>query len=247
MLSSGQQRVDQRKADDLRVIRVKKSPQRDPSGSVLIEWGNTHVLCSVNVEEKLPPWMQGEKSGWITAEYGMLPGCSDKRIHRDRIRSTGRTHEIQRLIGRSIRACIDLDALGPRTVQIDCDVIQADGGTRVASITGSYLAFRLALEKMKEKKIISRIPETTMVAAVSVGRINGEMLLDLNYVEDVKAELDANIVMNSKSEFIEIQGTAEEGSFTRDEWNQLLDVSTVGCKKIFEIQKAMLLEWGLTP
>ena len=237
-------RLHQRKADELRSIAVVRSPQRDPAGSVLIEWGNTKVLCAVNIEDKVPNWMlsQGEGGGWITAEYGMLPGCSDKRIQRDKIRSTGRTHEIQRLIGRSIRACMDMKTLGQRTVQIDCDVIQADGGTRVASITGSYLALRLALAKFFAK---GKIPQAEFISAVSVGRVNGEILLDLDYSEDVKAEVDANVVMNGRGQFIELQGTAEKGSFTRDEWNSLLDISVHGCRQLFELQKRVLKDWGL--
>lgn len=238
-------RIDGRAPNQLRNIKVQPAVQRDPDGSVLIEWGQTKVLCSVIYEDKLPNWMQGEKSGWITAEYGMLPGSSDKRIHRDRIRSTGRTHEIQRLIGRSIRACMKMEDLGPRTITIDCDVIQADGGTRVASITGSYLAFRLALRKMVEDRVLRQIPPSDFVAAVSVGRVNGEILLDLNYPEDVKAEVDANVVMNSRGEFIEVQGTAEKGSFSRSELDQLLDSAASGCKELFELQQKYVKEWGL--
>lgn len=238
-------RIDGRQPNQLRNIQIHRGAQRDPDGSVLIEWGNTKVLCSVIYEDKLPNWMHGEKSGWITAEYGMLPGSSDKRIHRDRIRSTGRTHEIQRLIGRSIRACMKMEDLGPRTITIDCDVLQADGGTRVASITGSYLAFRLALKKMVENRVLKAIPPSDFVAAVSVGRVGGEILLDLNYPEDVKAEVDANVVMNSKGEFIEVQGTAEKGSFKRQELDQLMESATLGCQQLFEIQKKYISEWGL--
>lgn len=238
-------RIDGRSANELRKIKITPAVQKDPDGSVLIEWGNTKVICSVIYEDKLPNWMQGEKSGWITAEYGMLPGSSDKRIQRDRIRSTGRTHEIQRLIGRSIRACMKMEDLGPRTITIDCDVVQADGGTRVASITGSYLAFRLALRKMVEDRVLKQVPPSDFVAAVSVGRVAGEILLDLNYPEDVKAEVDANIVMNSRGEFIEVQGTAEKGSFARSELDQLMDSASIGCKQLFDLQQKCLKEWGL--
>jgi len=242
-------RIDNRSPSQIRKIEIVPAIQRDPLGSVLIRWGNTHVICSVNIDEKVPHWMKENKEqsgqGWITAEYSMLPGSSDKRIHRDKIRSTGRTHEIQRLIGRSIRACIDMKALGPRTVQIDCDVIQADGGTRVASITGAYLAARLALFRASEKRIISQIPKTTMVAGLSLGRVNGEVLLDLNYPEDVKAEVDANLVMNERFEFIEIQGTAEKGSFTKEEYAKMIDLAHGGFEQIFEIQRRYLKEWGL--
>ncbi|PIR23056.1 MAG: ribonuclease PH [Deltaproteobacteria bacterium CG11_big_fil_rev_8_21_14_0_20_45_16] len=240
-------RPDGRNLEDLRPIQFHQSPQRDPAGSVLIEWGHTKVICAVNVEEKLPPWMSSsEGRGWITAEYSMLPGSSDRRIQRDRVRTNGRTQEIQRLIGRSLRACVTLESLGPRSFLIDCDVMQADGGTRVASITGTYLALRLAFENLKKRKIISRIPEFVPVAAVSVGRVNGEICVDLNYIEDSKAELDANIVMNARGQFIELQGTAEKGSFSRDEWNRLLDVATVACEKIFKIQEETLRQWELS-
>jgi ribonuclease PH len=189
--------------------------------------------------------MNGQNSGWITAEYGMLPGCSDKRIQRDKVRTTGRTHEIQRLIGRSIRASLDLKALGPRTVQIDCDVIQADGGTRVASITGSYLALRLALEKFSKRRPSFSIPPSLFIAALSLGKVDGEILLDLNYPEDVKAEVDANIVMNQKMEFVELQGTAEKGSFRKEEWSKMLELAEAGVKQLFELQRKTLSEWGL--
>ncbi len=240
-------RIDGRRIDELRKIEILPSPQKDPAGSVLIQWGQTKVVCSVMIDEKVPHWMQaqGEAGGWITAEYGMLPGSSDRRIQRDKIRQTGRTHEIQRLIGRSIRAAMDMKKLGTRTVQIDCDVLQADGGTRVASITGGYLAFRMALQKLREKKLMKEIPETRLIAAVSLGRVEGNWALDLNYAEDVKAEIDANVVMNDKNEFIEIQGTGEKGSFPRSEMEQLLDLSMSGCRQLFEIQRKYLNEWGL--
>ncbi len=239
-------RPNGRTPTQLRPIHVIPNPQKHPAGSVLIQWGQTHVICSVMIDEKVPNWMQGQGTGWVTAEYGMLPGCSDKRIQRDKIRSTGRTHEIQRLIGRSIRASIDLAKLGQRTVQIDCDVVQADGGTRVASITGAYLAFRLALAKLKKSKIISNEPPTTLVSAVSLGKVAGEWVLDLEYTEDVQADVDANIVMNERGEFIEVQGTAEKNSFPRAELNQMLDLATGGCQELFEIQRKYLKEWGLS-
>lgn len=234
-----------RKYDELRPIKVTPAIQRDPAGSVLIQWGQTHVICAVQIDEKVPNWMGSNPSGWITAEYSMLPGCSDKRIQRDKIRSTGRTHEIQRLIGRSIRACMDMKSLGLRTVQIDCDVVQADGGTRVASITGAYLALRLALFRLKEKKLLKEIPETTLVSAVSLGRYNGNLVLDLDYKEDVQAEVDANVVMNEKGEFIEVQGTAEKGSFPRSDLDKMLDLASTGCRQLFEVQRKYLKEWGL--
>jgi ribonuclease PH len=238
-------RKDGRTLSDLRKIKIRPAIQKDPHGSVLIEWGNTHVICSVMIEDKLPNWMHGSSSGWITAEYSMLPGSSNKRIQRDKVRTTGRTHEIQRLIGRSLRACVNMQELGPKTIQIDCDVIQADGGTRVASITGSYLAFRLALHRAKEKGSLRNIPATSKVAAVSLGKVNGELLLDLDYSEDVNAEVDANVVMNEKLQLIEVQGTAEKGTFDRNEFSQMLDLAEVGFKNLFQIQNQYLKEWGL--
>ncbi len=238
-------RVDGRSNHEIRNIRVRPAVQKDPHGSVLIEWGYTHVVCSVNVEERLPNWMQGSQSGWMAAEYGMLPGCSDKRIQRDKVRTTGRTHEIQRLIGRSLRAATPLETLGPRTIQIDCDVIQADGGTRVASITGAYLALVLALHRAREKGILRQIPKTTPVAALSVGKVAGELLVDLNYPEDSKAEVDANIVMSANQQLVEVQGTAEKGFFTRAEWNDMMDAAETAFKDIFQLQRTYLKEWGL--
>jgi len=234
-----------RKPNELRDIRVRPAVQKDPDGSVLIEWGNTHVICSVSIEDKIPNWMEKNGTGWITAEYGMLPGSSDRRIQRDKIRSTGRTHEIQRLIGRSIRACMDMRELGQRTVQIDCDVVQADGGTRVASITGAYLALRLAFKRAQERKVFREIPRSNLVGAVSLGTLKGEILLDLEYVEDVEAEVDANMVMDEKGRFIEIQGTAEKGTFSREDWNQYMELAAQGCEQIFDLQRRYLKDWGL--
>jgi ribonuclease PH len=236
-------RIDGRQTDELRPIRITKGIQKDPHGSILIEWGDTKVICSVTVEEKVPPWLQNQNKGWITAEYNMLPGSSDQRIHRDKARSNGRTQEIQRLIGRSLRAAVELNQLGSRTFLFDCDVIQADGGTRVASITGSYLAFCLALEKLHRQGKLKKIPETKMIAAISIGKLHQSILCDLNYHEDVQADLDANVVMNDSGEFIELQGTAEKGSFTLQEWNALLEVAQGACQKIFQIQKDTLEAW----
>jgi len=237
-------RHDGRQFNELRPIRLIKSPQRDPAGSVLIEWGNTKVICSASLEEKTPPWMsQSDGRGWITAEYSMLPGSSDRRIHRDRARNNGRTHEIQRLIGRSLRTCVDLRSIGPRTLYFDCDVIQADGGTRVASITGSYLALCIALKKMLDRKLIKTMPKITQIAAVSTGKIGGEILTDLDYKEDSSAEVDANVVMNENLEFIELQGTAEKASFSKKELDQVLEHATQACERIFQIQNQTLKEW----
>lgn len=212
-------------------------------GSVLIEWGKTKVLCSVSVEDKVPQWMNSEDRAWLTSEYNMLPGSSDKRISRERARSTGRTHEIQRLIGRSLRRSIELDQLGKRTFTVDCDVIQADGGTRVAAITGACLALRLSLERLKQKGNLTEMPPSLLVSAVSLGRVDGELVTDLNYKEDVNAELDANVVMNERNEFIEVQATAEQAAFTRAQWDELLDMAMKSCSELFEIQRSILKQW----
>lgn len=239
-------RIDGRQANELRPIRITRGFQKHPAGSVLMEWGDNKVLCSATVEERLPPWMNpNEGKGWITAEYMMLPASSDQRIQRKRALENGRTHEIQRLIGRAIRAAIPLKDLGPRTIHLDCDVLQADGGTRVASITGSYLALALAIDHLIRFGKITQSPRLTPIAAVSVGRCSGQILADLNYAEDSKAEVDANVVMNSRGEFIELQGTAEDGAFTKSEWDELLKIAGSACEQIFEIQKRYLSEWNL--
>jgi len=239
-------RGDGRSANELRPIKIIRGFQKHPAGSVLIEWGDTKVLCSATVEERLPPWMNpNEGKGWITAEYMMLPASSDGRIQRKRALENGRTHEIQRLIGRAIRAAIPLQDLGPRTVHLDCDVLQADGGTRVASITGSYLALALAIDHLIRFGRITKSPRLTPIAAVSVGRCSGEILIDLNYAEDSKAEVDANIVMNAQGNFIELQGTGEDGAFSKAEWDELLKMGTLACEKIFQIQRQYISEWQL--
>ena len=239
-------RHDGRSPEDLRKIKFIPHFQKDPAGSVLVEWGNNRVLCSATVEERLPKWMKpNEGRGWLTAEYGMLPGSSSQRIQRERVLKNGRTQEIQRLIGRSLRACISLKDFGQRTIQFDCDVLQADGGTRVASITGSYLALRLALKDLVDRNKLKTIPATKMVAAVSVGRVKGQVVADLDYPEDSTAEVDANIVMNEDGNYLEVQGTAEDGAYSRDELNQLLDIASGACDKIFEMQRSALKEWNL--
>lgn len=234
-------RSDGRQFHELRKIHFTPHAQKDPAGSVLVEWGLTRVLCSVMVEERSPPWMPpGQRTGWITAEYVMLPGSSDKRISRDKSRNNGRTHEIQRLIGRSLRTCVDLAKIGEKTLQIDCDVLQADGGTRVASITGAYLALRLAMHKWR-----LNVPAIA-VAAVSLGIVDGRVLTDLNYSEDSTAEVDSNLVMNERGEFIELQSTAERASFTRAQWDSLLSAGEDACRRVLQIQKGCLLEWGIS-
>ena len=226
-----------RKNDEMREVKVTKNYIMHPEGSVLIEFGNTKVICNATVEEKVPPFLRGTNSGWITAEYSMLPRATNNRVQREanKGRLSGRTMEIQRLIGRALRAAVNLEKLGERTVIIDCDVIQADGGTRTASITGGYLALELAIEKLIDKGKLNEIPINSRVAAVSVGKIKDEILLDLEYEEDFRADVDMNIVMNDKGEFIELQGTGEEATFTQEELLKFIEISKKGFEKLFNL------------
>ena len=226
-----------RKNDEMREVRVTKNYIMHPEGSVLIEFGNTKVICNATVEEKIPPFLRGSGTGWITAEYSMLPRATNNRVQREASKGklAGRTMEIQRLIGRTLRSSIDLSKLGERTIIIDCDVIQADGGTRTASITGAYLAMELAIEKLIDERKLNEIPIISKVAAISVGKIKNDILLDLEYEEDSKADVDMNIVMNDKGEFIEIQGTGEEATFTQDDLMKFIEISKNAFEKLFEL------------
>ncbi|ERK68127.1 tRNA nucleotidyltransferase [Leptotrichia sp. oral taxon 215 str. W9775] len=226
-----------RKNDEMREVRVTKNYIMHPEGSVLIEFGNTKVICNATVEEKIPPFLRGSGTGWITAEYSMLPRATNNRVQREASKGkvAGRTMEIQRLIGRALRSSIDLSKLGERTIIIDCDVIQADGGTRTASITGAYLAMELAIEKLIDDGKLNEIPIISKVAAISVGKIKNDILLDLEYEEDSKADVDMNIIMNDKGEFIEIQGTGEEATFTQDDLMKFIAVSKNAFEKLFEL------------
>ena len=226
-----------RKNDEMREVRVTKNYIMHPEGSVLIEFGNTKVICNATVEEKIPPFLRGSGTGWITAEYSMLPSATNNRVQREASKGkvAGRTMEIQRLIGRALRSSIDLSKLGERTIIIDCDVIQADGGTRTASITGAYLAMELAIEKLIDDGKLNEIPIISKVAAISVGKIKNDILLDLEYEEDSKADVDMNIIMNDKGEFIEIQGTGEEATFTQDDLMKFIAVSKNAFEKLFEL------------
>ena len=226
-----------RKNDEMREVRVTKNYIMHPEGSVLIEFGNTKVICNATVEEKIPPFLRGSGTGWITAEYSMLPRATNNRVQREASKGkvAGRTMEIQRLIGRALRSSIDLSKLGERTIIIDCDVIQADGGTRTASITGAYLAMELAIEKLIDDGKLNEIPIISKVAAISVGKIKNDILLDLEYEEDSKADVDMNIIMNDKGEFIEIQGTGEEATFTQNELLQFIEVSKKAFEKLFTL------------
>lgn len=235
-------RVDGRKYDELRPVEIITGYQSFAEGSALIKLGKTHVLCSVSVEERVPPFLKGSGTGWITAEYAMLPRATVTRSQRDSTlgRVGGRNQEIQRLIGRSLRAIADLDELGERTLAVDCDVIQADGGTRTAAITGSYVALRQAMETMANMGIISSIPLKSAVAATSVGIVNTYMMLDLCYDEDSQAAVDFNVVMTSKGEFVEIQGTAEGKPFNRTSVDDLLALAEKGINHLFQIQEEVL-------
>lgn len=230
-------RNNNRKNDEMREIKVTKNYIIHPEGSVLIEFGNTKVICNATVEEKIPRWLRGTGSGWITAEYSMLPRATNTRVQRESTKGklSGRTMEIQRLIGRALRATIDLEKLGERTIMIDCDVIQADGGTRTASITGAYLALELAIEKLIDERKLKEMPIKAKVAAISVGKVRNELLLDLEYEEDSRADVDMNIVMNDKGEFIELQGTGEEATFTQTELLKFIELSKNAFDKLFKL------------
>jgi ribonuclease PH len=219
---------------ELRPLSIELGVSRYAEGSVLIKAGNTHVLVTASVEESVPAWMKGKGTGWVTAEYSMLPRATHTRNKRDREKVSGRTQEIQRLIGRAVRAMVDLSKLGERSIIIDCDVLQADGGTRTTSITGAAVALRMALEKI--------VPEalTSSVAAVSVGLHKGEVIVDLDYEADSTCEVDMNFVMNHEGKFIEVQGTAERGAFSWEEMQKMTDTARVALKRAFEIQEEAL-------
>ena len=231
-------RTDKRKNDELRPLRFTCNFAKNADGSVLVELGQTKILVTAMVEEKVPQFLEGSNKGWLTAEYSLLPGSTRPRNSREvtKGKPSGRTSEIQRLIGRSLRAAFDLDALGPRTITIDADVINADASTRVASICGGYVAVYNALSKLKEKKIIREIPLIEPVAAVSVGIVQGEVLLDLSYNEDSKAEVDCNVVMNRSGQVIELQMTAEGKPFSQELINKLVELAYKGIKEIIQAQ-----------
>jgi len=236
------ERIDGRKNDQIREINIKRNYISHLPGSVLIEVGKTRIICTANMEEKVPPFLRGKKKGWVTSEYDMIPMSSPQRIIRPQAigRINGRTHEIQRLIGRSLRACVDLDALGERTVWVDCDVIEADGGTRTASITGGFIALFDCLSSIVDKKIIPEMPIMAFVAAISVGIVNGQPMVDLCFKEDSNAEVDMNVVMNSKGDFIEVQATAESMSFSREELDKMLGLSEKAIQDIIDMQKKII-------
>jgi len=231
-----------RQPDQLRQISLEVGVNAYAEGSCLAKFGNTHVLCTASWESKVPPWMKGRGEGWVTGEYGMLPRSTHTRGNREAARGkqSGRTQEIQRLIGRSLRAITDMKALGENQITIDCDVIQADGGTRTASITGGYVALALACKYLVDEGVIERFPLTAQAAAISCGIYKGTPVLDLDYPEDSEGEVDANFVMTSDGNIIEIQGTGEARSFTPDEFAQLMALANKGCANLFNAQKDVL-------
>jgi ribonuclease PH len=235
-----------RAADQLRAISFESGFTRHAEGSVLVRFGDTHVLCTASVEDSIPPFLRGKGQGWVTAEYGMLPRSTHTRQAREAARGkqSGRTQEIQRLIGRSLRAIVDLKALGERTITLDCDVLQADGGTRTAAITGSYVALAQACMALQKRNALTRNALHGQIAAISVGVFNGAPVLDLDYAEDSQAETDMNVVMNSGGAFVEVQGTAEGHAFRRHELDALLDLATAGLAKIFALQSQALAALG---
>ncbi|MEM7430377.1 MAG: ribonuclease PH [Pseudomonadota bacterium] len=231
-----------REPDQMREVRFTPDFTKHAEGSVLAEFGDTRVLCTASVEQRVPPWMRGNGTGWVTGEYGMLPRATHTRSSREAARGKqgGRTLEIQRLIGRSLRAVVDLEALGEKTVTLDCDVIQADGGTRTASISGAYVAMSMALSRLVEKKVLKSNPIHGRIAAISVGVYRGTPVLDLDYAEDSEAETDMNVVMNEAGRFIEVQGTAEGHAFSQDDLDAMLALAKKGIDEIIEAQDAAL-------
>jgi ribonuclease PH len=237
-------RDDNRKLDQIREIKITPNFTIYAEGSVLIEMGNTKVICTASISDRVPPFLRNQGRGWLTAEYSMLPRATEDRNMREAVKGklSGRTMEIQRLIGRSLRACIDLEKIGEKTITVDCDVIQADGGTRTASITGGYMALALAVKKLLKNDKLKENPLIANVAAISAGIVGGEPMLDLKYTEDSTAEVDMNVIMNSKGEFVEVQGTGEEATYTRKELNEMLDLAEKGIMELVELQNKIVEE-----
>jgi ribonuclease PH len=230
-------RSDGRSAEEIRSVRITPHFTHSAEGSALIEMGATRVICTASVEETVPQFLRDSEQGWVTAEYGMLPGCSGQRIPR---RASGRTQEIQRLIGRSLRSVVDMSRLGARTVWVDCDVIEADGGTRTASITGAYVALALAIRRLRERELLQEDPLRDSVAAISVGVVDRGVLVDLCYSEDSRAEVDMNLVMTGTGRYVEVQGTAESQPFSADELRGMTDAAARAIARLTEIQRAVL-------
>ncbi|MFQ4142988.1 ribonuclease PH [Chlorogloeopsis sp. ULAP02] len=238
------QRPDSRQPYELRPVSFEQNFTRFAPGSVLTICGETKVLCTVSVAETVPKFLVGTGKGWLTAEYRMLPSATLQRQEREFLKLSGRTQEIQRLIGRSLRAAVDLNALGERTLTVDADVLQADAGTRTAAITGGFVALANAISKLLQQGALERSPLSGQVAAISVGLLEGEPFLDLNYIEDVAASVDFNVVMNQHLGIIEVQGTAEEGSFSRSQLDQLLDFAEKGIQQLLIAQQQAITDWG---
>lgn len=235
-------RPSSRANDQMREISIETNVTKHAEGSCMIKCGDTHVLCTASVEEKVPGWMRGTGKGWVTAEYGMLPRSTHSRMDREAARGkqSGRTQEIQRLIGRALRAVVDMDKLGERQVKIDCDVIQADGGTRTASITGAYVALMLAVKHLQTIGLLNESPVIDSIAAISCGIYKGESVLDLDYIEDSNAEADSNFVLTGKGGIVEVQATAEEFAFSDEQFMELMSLAKKGCAELTEIQKQAL-------
>ena len=235
-------RPSRRKPDEMRPVRITRAYTRHAEGSVLVEFGDTRVLCTASVEDRVPPFLKGQGKGWLTAEYGMLPRSTNTRTQREASagKQSGRTHEIQRLIGRSLRAVTELAALGERTIQIDCDVIQADGGTRTASITGAFVALHDAMRALTQEQLITVSPLTDFVAAVSVGIYEGVPVLDLDYAEDSQCETDMNVVMTGNGKLVEVQATAEGAPFSRAELDSMVDLAAAGISQLIAAQRSAL-------
>ena len=235
-------RHDGRRPDQLRPVTITRDYLRHPEGSVLVEFGDTKVICTASLEDKVPPFLKGQGKGWVTAEYGMLPRSTNTRMNRERSGPSGRSQEIQRLVGRSLRSVVEMAKLGERTVWIDCDVIQADGGTRTAAITGAFIAVADAIARLVKTGALPGSPIRDCVAAISVGMVGNRPVLDLNYVEDSTAEVDMNVVMTGAGAFVEVQGTAEGQPFSRVELDDLLGLGEHGIAQIFDLQRALLAE-----
>jgi len=238
-------RADGRANNELRPVTMSTGYSKYAEGSCLMEMGDTVVICTASISTDLPRFLLGAQRGWVTAEYGMLPRATTERTPRNRVQTSGRTYEIQRLIGRSLRAVVDLNALGERSITLDCDVIQADGGTRTAAVTGAYVALIEALSRLKTQGLLKTLPVFDSVAAVSVGVVQGEIMLDLNYSEDSMAAVDMNVVMTGAGRFVEVQGTAEGLPFDRDRLNEMLDMAASGVKQLHAAQRRALEEAGL--
>ena len=235
-------RVDGRGNDEIRPITITRNFNKYAEGSVLIEAGDTKVICTATVDDKVPPFLRGKGQGWITAEYSMLPRATEARNVREMLRPSGRTMEIQRLIGRALRSVVDLSALGERTIWLDCDVIQADGGTRTLSITGAFIALADAIKFLKENNLIETNPINNFVAAISAGIVDGERLLYLVFEEDCRAQVDMNVVMSDTGQIVEIQGTGEAFPFSREELDGLMDLAFKGISELIQIQKKLIID-----